>query len=531
MATDERLKELRLRWQELQEQGRTVSAAELCAKFPELADELQRKIQTASLEPFLATETQDAKPEASPSHFGKFTVVRPLGRGGQATTLLVFDPELRRHVVLKLFHQARTPQQQEVVLREGQALARVRSPYVAQCYSAERQGGVPYLVVEYIPGEDLARQQLGRPLCPYRALELIQLLAEGLAAVHACGLLHRDLKPGNVLIGDDGQPRLVDFGLAAPLASAELANVSGTLAYMAPEQARGEVERIDARTDVFGLGAVLYYLLTGRPLYQGSGTRELWQAACAGKIIPPRQINPKIPVAVEAILLRCLATDPALRYASATEFAQAIRRWLQRRGRLPWLAGAAVASCLIVAGVALNLRSSVFPDEAPPAVVDTTSRDPDGKPLRRDFALNVELQNTHKDPDGNLYRIREGNLIGFRIESSTTCYVGIWYDNREGKITQLFPNDYDCNYLVVPGKPRLVPGESDYQIPARAARIPGRMRIVASTERWNPIAGRKAGPFVVFATEEELLALRNFDLANKTKQISELVFQVQVESR
>src|SRR5262249_21506667 len=151
MATDERLDELRLCWQELQQKGRSVSVAELCAGCPELADALQRKIETVLYwETFLGAETVAEPPRSTPPSWGKFAVVRQLGEGGQASTLLVFDPDLRRHVVLKLYHHARTPEQQEVVLREGQALARVRSPYVAQCYSAERQEGVPYLVVEYI---------------------------------------------------------------------------------------------------------------------------------------------------------------------------------------------------------------------------------------------------------------------------------------------------------------------------------------------------------------------------------------------
>src|SRR5262249_28880084 len=160
---------------------------------------------------------------------------------------------------------------------------------------------------EYIPGRNLREQQKVRPLDIAQSLELTKQLAEGLAAVHACGLLHRDLKPENVLIGEEGRPRLVDFGLAAPLASAELANISGTLPYISPEQARGESERIDARTDVYGLGAVLYELLTGHPPHQGASREELWRAACAGDVAPPRQLNRRVPRAVSDLCVRCLA--------------------------------------------------------------------------------------------------------------------------------------------------------------------------------------------------------------------------------
>jgi tetratricopeptide (TPR) repeat protein len=226
--------------------------------------------------------TGSAAAAPTPPALGKFQVMRRLGGGGQAETVLALDPDLKRHVVLKLYHAARTPEEQEAVLREGQALARVRSPYVAQCYSAERQDGLAYLVVEYVPGQSLAQRLRAGRLSVAQALKLVRQLAEGLAAVHACGLLHRDIKPGNILLGNDGRPRLVDFGLAAALGSDALGRVSGTFAYMAPEQARGEAERIDPRTDLFGLGAVLYELLTGRAPYRAEGGQSLREAAAAG---------------------------------------------------------------------------------------------------------------------------------------------------------------------------------------------------------------------------------------------------------
>ena len=144
-------------------------------------------------------------------------------------------------------------------------MARVDHPNVARCLGAERIDGEVLLVVEYIPGRDLTAALTDGPLRPAEAARIVEQVAEGLAAAHAVGLLHRDLKPANVLLGDDGRPRLVDFGLAAGgLGSEHLRGISGTLAYMAPEQARAEPERIDPRTDDLGLGAVLYALLTGR---------------------------------------------------------------------------------------------------------------------------------------------------------------------------------------------------------------------------------------------------------------------------
>jgi hypothetical protein len=206
-------------------------------------------------------------------------------------------------------------------------------------------------VIEYVPGRNLREQQSIRPLDIAQSLELTKQLAEGLAAVHACGLLHRDLKPENVLIGDDGRPRLVDFGLAAALASPELASISGTLPYMAPEQARGESERIDSRTDVYGLGAVLFELLTGHSPHKGTTREELWQAARVGDVVPPRELNRRLPRAVNDLCLRCLAKDPIQRFASAAELAEALRMLVRRpRWRLAAEFVALVLALFLVGG-------------------------------------------------------------------------------------------------------------------------------------------------------------------------------------
>lgn len=252
---------------------------------------------------------------------GKYEIRRKLGHGGQAQTFLAYDPDLRRLVVIKYYHSVRSEAEQEVVLREGRALARIRSPYVAQCFGAERHEGVVYLVLEYIPGQTLAERLLVRPFDVTAALRLTRQLAEGVAAIHACGLLHLDLKPANVLLGEDERPRIVDFGLAAAVGSDRLRQISGTPAYMAPEQARGEVERIDPRTDLFGLGAVLYELLTGQPPYRGESQHSVWSQARRGDIVPPVERRADLSAEVNALCLRCLAKEVGGRWNSATELA------------------------------------------------------------------------------------------------------------------------------------------------------------------------------------------------------------------
>jgi hypothetical protein len=480
--------------------------------------------------------TKDTSDEQKPQdttlvRLGKYQVVRVLGKGGQATTLLGFDPDLKRHIVIKLYHNLRTPREQEAVLAEGQALARVHSPYVAQCFSAEREDGCPYLVVEYVPGQNLGQRHRSHPLTTAEALEVIRQLAEGLAAVHACGLLHRDIKPGNILLGDDERSRLIDFGLAVPLASDDLQRVSGTLAYMAPEQARGEVERIDARTDLFGLGAVLYELLTAQPLHRAGSRAALLEAAQAGHVVPPRERNPRVPRPVNDLCMRCLARDPSNRFASAAELAAAIRR-LQHRSRGPWLlAGAAAVVLLATAAIGYGVWGR-HAEPAPSVVSKPTAfalHHPDGRDLRRDFAVRVELLGGEFDPEAGVLVLKVGQLLKLRLEAAQDCHVGVW-DVTDSKVIQLFPNDDEPDNKVLAGKPRLIPGEK-----AIRAKAPGGVEyihVVASTHPWRPIPGQRMGPFDVFARAEDkkrcLEALRDLDIVDPDQAVTEAIVKLQV---
>jgi serine/threonine protein kinase len=432
----------------------------------------------------------DPSPVTVAERIGKYEVRRPLGQGGQASAYLAFDPDLQRHVVLKLYRQAQAPAEQEAILREGRALARIRSRYVAQVYGVERHEGIPYLVVEYIPGLNLAEQRRRHPYTVDAALELTAQLAEGLSAVHSCGLLHRDIKPANVIVGDDGAPRLVDFGLAATLASDALRHVSGTLAYMAPEQARGEIERIDPRTDLFGLGAVLYELLTGQPPYRANSMEALVQMARAGEVVAPRQHQPQLPPPVNDLCLRCLAKDPGQRFASATELSDAVRRLRTRKHPWRWL-WAGVAALVLLAPLAyLALRSApTVPSEKESIVqapAEPTPRHPDGRPLHRQFPLQVEMLKQVIDPAGTVL-LTAGEPVQLRITSGRDCYVGVWYHDDQGNIVQLFPNPHDDDQLLRKDVPRLIPPEgADYRLNPTVSKGPESIHVFASTKHWAP---------------------------------------------
>jgi serine/threonine protein kinase len=345
-------------------EGEEIAEQEFLERFP--GD------KTAVAEAFQSTVTvvPCQNGQAGPERIGKYQVVNLLGAGGQAQTYLAFDPDLKRRVVLKLYHRAHGLDQQEQVLKEGRALARVQSPYLARCFSAERDANAVYLVMEYVPGRTLDATLRDRELGVDQAVRLVEHVAEGLKAIHAAGLLHRDLKPSNILIGDDGMPRLIDFGLAAPLASDELHGMSGSLPYMSPEQARGQGERVDARTDVFGLGAVLYELITGRPPYHDRDPEKLADLARRSETTPPRELKRSIPKPLERLCLKALAADPAKRFGSADELNRALRRYRQRPW---WIAGAGVAAASVLGIISLMKRFAP-PAGAGSAVSSNTSQ-------------------------------------------------------------------------------------------------------------------------------------------------------------
>lgn len=528
--------------------------------------ELQPIVQQLhSLAQLLSTASGVASDEQVTSTFipkkiGKYEVVRRLGEGGQGSAYLAFDPDLRRHVVVKLYRDAKTAEEQEALLTEGRALARVRSRFVAQVHAAERAEGIPYLVVEYVPGKSLAELLNGRALDLDRALNLAEQLAEGLLAVHACGLLHRDLKPSNVMIGDDGMPRLVDFGLATAFGDESLRRISGTLAYMAPEQARGESERIDPRSDVYGLGAVLYAMLTGRAPHQGNSRDALWKAAKDGDVVPPRTLLPALPVIVDNLIMKALAKDPGQRFGSARELVEALqevqrrRQWMgnvwQRSRQHPALfalCGVAAAAVLLYVGIEMvaprmrpdnqltlaevtgTPRSPEFrdaktpqnqlfleqgspPNPAPPfpAVPLQMKTEkgvhlhPDGHVLRHDFKVNVEPVGGRMGPNGFLNLI-EDEVLTFRVVAERNCYLGVCYVDGDGMVVRLFPNEKETDHFLKAGTPRLIPDPDKATVRATPSTGKEYVYFTASTQHWTPVTGKRVegSAFATFFSKEE----------------------------
>jgi serine/threonine protein kinase len=320
-------------------------------------------------------------PQPGTGRLGRFELLEELGRGGGGIVFRAFDPLLRREVALKVPRPEviLTPELRQRFRREAQAAAGLDHPNVVPIFEVGEVGAVCFLVSPYCRGLSLAawlRQQT-TPVCPRQAAEWLAALADGVAHMHARGVLHRDLKPANILLQktevrsqrsevseqrsaegggrsassdlcsltSDFWPKITDFGLAKVRASESLQTqngaIVGTPVYMAPEQALGRLDDIGPHTDIHALGVILYELLTGRPPFQGANDLDTLQNIVNTQPRPPRSVRLDLPRELEQVCLNCLAKEPTRRYASAALLADDLRRILdgrpiQTRPELRW---------------------------------------------------------------------------------------------------------------------------------------------------------------------------------------------------
>jgi WD40 repeat protein len=274
-----------------------------------------------------------ATPEVPPPAVAGYEVLGELGRGGMGIVYKAWHNRLRRVVALKMLNAAASSGVERTrLLTEAEALARLQHPHIVPVYEVGEADGRPFLVLEYVDGGNLAQRLDGTPWPAGQAAALVEVLARAMDYAHRRGVVHRDLKPGNVLLAADGTPKITDFGLAKLLIGGGgdptwTGQVLGTPSYMAPEQARGGTG-VGPATDVYALGAILYELLTGRPPFKAETPLEtLWQAQ-SGEAVPPSRLRPKLPRDLATICLKCLEKEPSKRYASALALAEDLRRFL-----------------------------------------------------------------------------------------------------------------------------------------------------------------------------------------------------------
>jgi len=275
------------------------------------------------------------KPDRFPAIAG-FRIERILGSGGMGIVYLAKSLALERKVALKLMHPDGfdDPEKRIRFEREAAAAAKCQHPNLVQIFSVGEYEGELYLALEYVEGVTLARHLAGSPQDPREAAALVEKLARAIDHAHRRDVIHRDLKPANVLMTTEGEPKITDFGLArldGNSTRTELGALLGTLAYMAPEQARGGAVAVGAATDIHGLGAILYEALTGRPPYRADNPAQVLQKILFEDLVPPSVHQPRIPSDLEAVCLKCLQKAPEHRYRSAVELAEDLRRFLDER--------------------------------------------------------------------------------------------------------------------------------------------------------------------------------------------------------
>jgi serine/threonine-protein kinase len=327
-------------------------AADLCAalgRHPEFAGELAEFLglharveeAVAPLRTLTAEDTAEyrgggeaspeAPPAAGPTPFGDYELHEVLGEGGMGVVHRAWQPSLIRFVALKVIRAGRLASPDDVRRFRGDAqkAAHLTHPHIVpilECGEHERQ---LYFTMKLMEGGSLSDQIKRGPVASRRAAEWLQAVAQAVEAAHRAGIIHRDLKPANVLLDAQGQAHIADFGLARWIdreaSLTATGAIVGTVGYMAPEQVDG---RATLASDVYGLGAILYTLLTGRPPFQAETVLDTLQHVLHQEAAPPRLLNPNVPSDLERICLKCLEKDPAQRYSAAAELAEDLADFL-----------------------------------------------------------------------------------------------------------------------------------------------------------------------------------------------------------
>jgi eukaryotic-like serine/threonine-protein kinase len=385
---EQRLDELIADYLRRQSEGQAPDCSRLLKDNPDLADELREFLRDHDRFHHLATPVRDLaaqitpsdaepEPDLQPGPFGPYEILSEIARGGMGVVFKARDPRLKRTVALKVLLAGRLASRvdRRRFRIEAESAASLTHPAIVPVHDVGEYEGRPFICMKYMEGGSLAERihRSSKPMTPREAARTLATLARAVEHAHRRGVLHRDLKPANVLLDDDGHPHVSDFGLARHEGTGETETrptfsgaVLGTPAYMAPEQAQGQRDSITTATDVYGLGVILYELLTGKQPFRGSMGEVLRQIVTVPPVTP-RSIVPAIPRDLETICMKCLEKDSTNRYSSAATLADDLNRFLEGKPigarrvplltrlwrwttRSPWLAGlsgALIASVIV----------------------------------------------------------------------------------------------------------------------------------------------------------------------------------------
>jgi WD40 repeat protein len=379
--------------------------------------------------------------------FGEYELIEKLGQGGMGVVYRARQKALDREVAVKLLAAGPWASRDfiERFQREAQSAARMQHPNIVSIFEVGAHDELNYFSMQLVRGESLAAlMSRAGPQDPRRAASLLRTVAEAVDYAHRLGVLHLDLKPGNVLLDERGEPQVADFGLARRLddtLAADSDEVSGTPSYMAPEQATLKSRKLTPATDVYGLGAILYELLTGRPPFLGASPQETLRRLTTEAPLSPRALRPGIPADLEAICLKCLEKEPPQRFGAARglvsdlaafldgrpvgarplHVAQRAARWARREPRVALAAGAFVLA--LVAGLvataiqwrradahAVDARDNLWRARA--ATAQAALADGDGFRGLRPLVQNLaEMEDAGRLDDARVERQRIGTIL------------------------------------------------------------------------------------------------------------------------
>ncbi len=336
--------------------GETPDLSEYAERYPQIASVLPQVLPVLRMIQGMASGDLTAGASfTAPCALGEFQLQREIGRGGMGVVYEAIQVSLGRKVALKILPMVPGADARQLARFqiEAQVAAALHHPHIVPIFAVGCDQGVHYYAMQLIEGRCLAamlaeQRKADEPgssgparanarspdrLSPFAAADLAIQAALALEHAHVLGVLHRDIKPANLLLGADGHLWVTDFGLARMQGTGDLTNsgdLLGTVRYMSPEQATGG-RILDARTDVYSLGATLYELLTGRRAFDGNDSQELIRKITCDEPVPPRKLDPNIPRDLETIVGKAMAKEPERRYATAQDFADDLRRFREDR--------------------------------------------------------------------------------------------------------------------------------------------------------------------------------------------------------
>jgi len=330
------------------QRGEAVQLETECRRSPEFAADLRELWGAVLVAQAVGSVSRNADPAVTlpqvrdtpsgvlelPCQFGDYRLLQEIGRGGMGVVYRAHQQSLNREVALKMIlrGQVATPAEKDRFRAEAEAAAKLDRPGIVPVYEVGEYDSRPYFTMKYIRGTTLAQKLANGPLPAREAAAILASVARAVHFAHESGVLHRDLKPSNILLDENGEPHVTDFGLAKQITDAatltKTGAVLGTPAYMAPEQAAGARGQVGPASDVYSLGVVLYALLTGRPPFQAASPVDTLLMVLEQDPVPPRLLNPRADRDLEMIALRCLQKPIDLRYPTAAALASDLEAYL-----------------------------------------------------------------------------------------------------------------------------------------------------------------------------------------------------------